>query len=45
MLPEWRSPDAPIYALFPSASRLPLKTRVLLDALSRRLRPELMGAD
>ncbi len=38
VLPGWRSPDAPIYALMPSARHLPRKTRLFLDALGVALR-------
>lgn len=37
VLPGWRSEAAPVYALFPTRSQLPLKTRALLDALAARL--------
>jgi DNA-binding transcriptional LysR family regulator len=37
VLPRWSSGSAPVYALFPSKHQLPLKTRVLLDALAARL--------
>ncbi len=33
VLPDWQSPPAPIYALFPSARHLPAKTRAFVDAL------------
>ena len=35
VLPNWHGGEAPVVALFPSARHLPLKTRVLLDALER----------
>jgi DNA-binding transcriptional LysR family regulator len=38
VLPEWRSPDAPIYALLPSSRHVATKTRVFLDATAARLR-------
>lgn len=38
VLPAWRSTDAPIYALLPSAAHVPLKVRLLLDALGPALR-------
>jgi len=37
VLPDWSSGAAPVYALYPSKSQLPLKTRVLLDALHARM--------
>lgn len=33
LLPEWRSPEADIRAVFPPASRLPFKARAVLDLL------------
>lgn len=39
VLPEWRSPSAPIYALYPSREQTPLKTRAVLEALAARLAP------
>ncbi|HEY0301940.1 MAG TPA: LysR family transcriptional regulator [Rhizomicrobium sp.] len=33
VLPQWQSPPAPIYALFPSARHIPAKSRVFLDTL------------
>jgi DNA-binding transcriptional LysR family regulator len=38
VLPGWRSPDAPIYALIPSARHVANKTRLFLDALSAALK-------
>lgn len=38
VLPAWRSPDAPIYALMPPGRHLPRKTRLFLDALGVALR-------
>ncbi len=38
VLPEWHGGDAAIVALYPSARHLPLKTSILLDALSDALR-------
>jgi LysR family transcriptional activator of dmlA len=37
VLPDWRSPDAPIYALIPSARHAPNKTRLFLEALKTAL--------
>ena len=37
VLPDWRSPDAPIYALIPSARHVPNKTRRFLDRLKDAL--------
>lgn len=37
VLPEWHGGEAPVIALYPSARLLPLKTRILLDALASRL--------
>jgi DNA-binding transcriptional LysR family regulator len=34
VLPDWRSPEAPIYALLPSARHVPRKIRLFLDALA-----------
>lgn len=34
VLPDWDGGEAPTVALYPSAQHLPLKTRVLLDALA-----------
>ncbi|WP_237479196.1 LysR family transcriptional regulator [Lichenibacterium dinghuense] len=42
VLPEWDGGEAPVVALYPSARHLPLKTRVLLDALERRV-GEMLG--
>jgi len=38
VLPNWSSPDAPIYALIPSARHVAAKTRLFLDALGEALR-------
>lgn len=38
VLPDWRSPDAPIYALMPSTRYIPRKTRLFLDALDAYLK-------
>jgi len=38
VLPDWRSTDAPIYALLPSGAHAPLKVRLLLDQLGPVLR-------
>jgi DNA-binding transcriptional LysR family regulator len=38
VLPDWRSPDAPIYALIPSARHVARKTRLFLDALGAALK-------
>ncbi len=37
VLPGWTSASAPIFALFPSARHLPLKTRVFVEAMVARL--------
>jgi len=37
VLQDWRSPDAPIYALIPSARHVPNKTRLFLDKLKEAL--------
>ncbi|MEF9674355.1 hypothetical protein QNM99_28885 [Pseudomonas sp. PCH446] len=37
ILREWRSADAPIYALLPSRRFTPSKTRIFLDTLGARL--------
>ncbi|MCJ2135119.1 LysR substrate-binding domain-containing protein [Methylobacterium sp. J-026] len=37
VLPGWDGGDAPIVALYPSGRNLPLKTRVLLDALEHHV--------
>jgi LysR family transcriptional activator of dmlA len=37
VLPGWHGTAAPVYALFSSRKHLPLKTRVLLDAVAERL--------
>lgn len=34
VLPDWDGGEAPVVALYPSAQQVPLKTRVLLDALT-----------
>ena len=44
VLPGWHGGDAPVVALHPSARHLPLKTRVLLDALVARFAPSAAGA-
>ncbi len=38
VLPAWRSPPAPVYALMPSSRHLATKTRAFLDAVIERLR-------
>jgi DNA-binding transcriptional LysR family regulator len=38
VLPGWDGGDAPIVALYPSSRNVPLKTRALLDELSRHIR-------
>jgi LysR family transcriptional activator of dmlA len=38
VLPDWRSPAAPIYALIPSARHIPRKTRLFLDAVAGALK-------
>jgi LysR family transcriptional regulator, transcriptional activator for dmlA len=38
VLPDWRSTDAPIYALLPSGAHVPLKVRLFLDNLEKVLR-------
>lgn len=40
--PGWRSPPAPIYALFPSGRLRPSKVRVFVDALETALRPAIV---
>jgi len=40
VLPDWRTPDAPIYALIPSAKHVARKTRLFLDALAEALKAE-----
>ena len=37
VLPEWRSEPTPVYALFPSSPRLPLRVRLFLDAMAEKL--------
>ncbi|MBE7213023.1 MAG: LysR family transcriptional regulator [Gluconacetobacter diazotrophicus] len=37
VLPGWHGGESPVVALFPSARHMPLRTRVLLDALAARL--------
>ena len=37
VLPEWRSPSAPIYALIPSARHVATKTKLFIEALRRKL--------
>lgn len=37
VLPAWRSPSAPVYALMPSSRHLATKTRAFLDAVIARL--------
>jgi len=37
VLPDWRSPDAPIYALMPSGRHLARKARLFVDALGHAL--------
>ncbi|MFG1286025.1 LysR family transcriptional regulator [Xanthobacter versatilis] len=43
VLPGWDGGDAPILALYPSARHVPLKTRVLLDALAAHLATLMAG--
>lgn len=43
VLPGWDGGAAPIVALYPSGRHLPLKTRVLLDALERHVAAWLRG--
>ncbi len=38
VLPSWSSPDAPIYALIPSARFVASKTRLFIEALGAALR-------
>jgi DNA-binding transcriptional LysR family regulator len=43
VLPEWTSPDAPIYALLPSSAHVPQKARLFLSALGGSLRRSISG--
>lgn len=36
LMPEWRSPDVPVHALYPSSRYMTLRVRVLLDFLVER---------
>lgn len=44
VLPAWDGGEAPVVALYPCARHLPLKTRVLLDALDHHIAAILGGA-
>jgi LysR family transcriptional regulator, transcriptional activator for dmlA len=37
VLPDWRSELTPVSGLFPSGPRLPLRVRLFLDAMVKRL--------
>ncbi|ANY17929.1 LysR family transcriptional regulator [Bordetella pseudohinzii] len=47
ILPQWQTPPADIYALYPQRLHLPAKTRALVDFLAERFAPRLRapGAD
>jgi len=40
VLPQWQLPPAPLYAVFPERKLMPARTRVFLDALANRFKPQ-----